>query len=461
MNPENTTEFDLQEHNAATKQMREIRSNNMKRVFGQGAGRIAIFAVSGVFLLLIVAGLWNMMHHGGEPQAAMPTSAMPSTGGVQGDAMAASDKEAQLRRQANANGASDAAVTHTPYMASPVLVASGTQATSGDDWGGFSAGAPVHASQLAAAASDTSVNAGQTNFAAGNQTVSVPHAPVSVTSIADELKGDKGPVGSQINLILGSGSETSGGGQPPQPGRRTFSTGTYPQPAQIDTAATGATQQASNFLQTSAPSSASNPQASAIKVIIPGWTMGQGFYCKVRFGANSDLVRKDVFADCYNGVANGAIFHGTATASAEGVGDPGFTVEFTTVQIPGKGTFPCEAVAFSNNTMEASVADDVNEHNVQKFTELAVAGLLQGIGKAAQVVTGTSNTQTVGNVSTTALSVQAPTPAQIAENAAGGVGNAIGDYIQKKSDALKTTIKIFPGKDIGVVLVNDVEYQKH
>ncbi|CAE6794289.1 hypothetical protein R70006_04997 [Paraburkholderia domus] len=460
MTTEQTNGFDAEEQRRQEESLADIKRSNIRNVLFQGKGRVAVLTVGGTFVILMLLGLYRLSHSSDAPQAAAPVGAAPNTGGVQGDAMVASQREAELRRQANAQAASEAAANHTPYMASPVLQASGTQDVAGGEWGGFGAGAPVHASQPAVQAPDAASNPANANYSASPGQVPTAKSAVDVRSIASTLGASEGDVTSQINSVLGASPSNPTGGSR----RRSFTVGYYPLPSQESSAQSSGLLNGSGVGGIGAPSSlTSAAQASAdkqTKEVIPGWTLGQAFYCKIKYGANSDLVRRDVFADCYGGVADGAKFYGKAEPSAEGVSDPGFTVTFSSVYIPKLGTYPVQAIAYTNETLEASVDDSVNEHSIVKFTELGIAGLLKGIGQAAQIVTGSSNTQTIGNVSTTSVNVTAPTLAQIAESAAGGVGAAIGDTVQKRAEALKTTIKIFPNKDIGIVLTSDVTYQK-
>ncbi|KVV07470.1 TrbI/VirB10 family protein [Burkholderia ubonensis] len=468
MASENNTVFDPAKQRQDEAETRDIKRTNINQVFGQGKGRIAAMVVGGTFVLLLIVGSCTLMGGGpSAPQAAAPMGAVPNANGMQGDSMVTTAREAALRRQANQEGASEAQANKQPFMATPVLSASSTQTVAGGDWGGFGAGQPVTASQPAAKQADpnsANLNANATSNAAGQNAGAAganPPRPLNdVRTIAAALGASDGDVTSQIDHVLGVASR---GTQQSSGGRRSFTTGYYPVVAQQVTAS-APTQQVSP-MQAALPGAAQQPPASAStnqpqRRAIPNWEMGDAGYCQIQYAVNSDLQRKDVFAKCFGGPWNGAIFNGKAEPSQEGVADPGFIVTFSAARVPGYGTLPVQAVAFTNDTLEAGVQDSVNSHAFVKFGELAIAGLLKGIGQAAQVVTGSSSTQTIGNVSTTSLSVQRPNLAQIAESAAGGVGQSIGDFVQRRSDALKTTIKIYPHKDIGIVLLGDVVDQK-
>ncbi|HEP6430560.1 TPA: DotG/IcmE/VirB10 family protein [Burkholderia cenocepacia] len=466
MATDNNTAFDPAKQRQAEAETRDLKRNNINQVFGQGKGRIAAMAVAGTFVVLLIVGSCTLMGGGpSAPQAAAPMGAVPNANGMQGDPMVTTAREAALRRQANQEGASEAQANKQPYIATPVITASSTQTVGGGDWGGFGAGEPVTASQPAAKQPDpnsANLNANATTNN-GSNAANAPRPLNDVRTIAMALGASDGDVTSQIDHVLGVQPRNNQQGQQGGSGRRTFTTGYYPGSAQQVSAQVPAQQSSAPqpiFPGTQPQPATATSANQSQRRTIPNWEMGDAGYCRIQYAVNSDLQRKDVFAKCFGGPWDGAIFNGKAEPSPEGVADPGFVVTLSSARVPGYGTLPVQAVAFTNDTLEAGVQDSVNSHAFVKFSELAIAGLLKGVGQAAQLVTGTSSTQTIGNVSTTSLSVQRPDLAQIAESAAGGVGQSIGDFVQRRSDALKTTIKIYPGKDIGIVLLSDVVNQK-
>ncbi|ODP35058.1 DotG/IcmE/VirB10 family protein [Pandoraea sp. ISTKB] len=467
MSADNTTEFDPDRKAEQDQQLKAIKRANLSAVFGQGKGRVSAIVVGSVLLGLAVLGLKGFFVSSPVQQpTALPNAAPTNVGGMQGDQMVTSEQEAELRRQRSAQEAQQAAKSGQPYTAPPVLMASKPTAPSNDSaWGGFGAGQPAKAptpqDQLQAA------QQAQINVLASAATAAVvePKPAVNVKAIADGLKKDNGDVSSQLDYILGVRGDRGDKGQgQTSASAKAFTTGYYPStPKQEATVGAkgvqaGAAPAMPNGVQSTVASDTS-PNRNDVK--IKGLEMGVGFYCKLKFGSNSDLVRKDVFATCYGGAADQAVFKGKAEPSAEGVADPGFTVTFSAANFPKYGTLPVDAIAFDNETLEAGIQDEVSTHGFTKFGGTLLAGLLKGVGNAMQIVPGTSNTQTVGNVSTTSISVTRPDLAQIGGNAAGGVGQALGDYIQKRSDSLKTTIKIYPGKEVGIVLLQDVTVQKN
>lgn len=464
MSADNTTEFDPEKKAEQDQQLKAIKRANLSAVFGQGKGRVSAIVVGSVLLLLAVLGLRGFFVSGPQQQpTALPNAAPTNVGGMQGDQMVTSEQEAALRRQRSAQEAQQAAQSGRPYTAPPVLMASTPTAQSNESaWGGFGAGQPAKAptpqDQLQAA------QQAQVNVLASAATAAAvdPRPGVNVKAIADGMKKDNGDVSSQLDYILGVRGER--GQASGTSGAKAFTTGYYPSAPKQEVSAVGKGAQGGSpqVMPTGAQNTVTaDANANKNDVKIKGLEMGVGFYCKLKFGSNSDLVRKDVFATCYGGAADQAVFKGKAEPSAEGVSDPGFTVTFSSANFPKYGTLPVDAVAFDNETLEAGIQDDVSTHGFTKFGGALLAGLLKGVGNAMQIVPGTSNTQTVGNVSTTSISVTRPDLAQIGGNAAGGVGQALGDYIQKRSDALKTTIKIYPGKEVGIVLLQDVTVQKN
>lgn len=459
MSEQQNNPYDPDKHKREQRDLADLKKSNMAAVFGSGRGRIAIIGVVVIFVFMLAYGFYNLLFGAPKraPQSAMPNDAMLSATGARGDGMAATAAEADQRRAQNAAEAAAAQANGQPYMAPPVLVASAPSAAyGGNDF------APASQPSAGQAAPATPASGAQPAQGAptqqAQQTENTPlRVPVSYRSVAVAVgASDVDP------QILGVTNPYANATQQ----RRTSSYQTGYYPAQVSNAGDperGGLQSAA--LNTGLPgqsagataqAGASSAGVTAQKRPVPGFTGGTGFYCKITFGINSDLARKDAFGRCYGGAANGAVFIGKAEPSPEGVSDPGFVVTFDKLNLPGHAQLDVNAVAIDNGTMEEAVADSVNDHSVVKFSELAFAGLLKGIGQAAAMMQGSATTQTIGNVSTTTIGTQRPDATQIIGQALGGVGNGIGDYFQRKSDALKTTIKVYPNKDVGIVLLRDV-----
>jgi intracellular multiplication protein IcmE len=459
---ENANKFDPEAQKKAAEKLKEIRSHNMRTVFGTGAGRIAVGCVSAGFIVMLFYGVYTMMSGPKTAQRASPGDAMLGVTGRNGDPVAANQAEANARAQQDNTEAARAAAAGKPYMAPPVLVASNAQ---GDpQMGGADAMAP------ASPPAPTSAS-GQQGY--GQYAQQQQPAQNGVTQIAQHVAQQlTWPGGYRgVAAAIGASEVTpqvlaiARGADPTQANHAAAYQVAYYPVAQAEDARQRTSTQQMGQMGVPGLNLGGNPESAAAassvaptaqKHAIPGLTAGVASYCKFFFGINSDLPRKDAVAKCYGGVADGGVFVGKAEPSAEGVGDPGFNVTFDHLTLPGHDTLQVLAVGVDVATMEENVADSVNSHGVVKFSELALAGLLKGIGSVAGQVQSNTSTQTVGNVSTTTFATLKPDVWQIAGGAAGGVGNGIGQYIQQKSDALKTTIKVFPGKDIGVILLQDV-----
>ncbi|TKC90155.1 hypothetical protein FAZ69_08380 [Trinickia terrae] len=435
------TQFDPDKQRRDNDQTRELKANNIRAVFGTGAGRVAIIAVALAMVSMVAFGLYNLFSPKALDQRAAPADAMLGVTGRDGDPVAGNAAEARARAAQNAVEASQAAAQGKAYMAPPLLVASNAQALApvGED-------AMAPASQPADAvpvAPGRPARAGVTDAqiatTLGYRTVS---AAIGASEVTPQI----------ISVARGQ--------DPTQQHRAApYQIAYYPvDDAQQSTgSARGAAAQTP--MQAGVPSaaaSAAGSAATAVKHAVPGFGAGDAFYCKIYFGMNSDLPRRDAMAKCFGGAADGATFIGRAEASTEGVAEPGFTVTFDKLKLPGRNTLEVNAVAVDVGTMEENVADDVSSHGFVKFSELALAGLLKGIGQIANQQQAQQTTQSVGAVSTSTYATLKPDAFQIVGGALGGVGTAVGELFQKKSDALKTTIKVWPNKDIGVVLFSDV-----
>jgi hypothetical protein len=450
------SQFDAERQRREAEQMRKLKKSNLQAVFGTGAGRLAIFAVALAMVGMIGFGLFNLFSAKAVERRAPPTEAMLGVTGRNGDPMAGNTAEANARVAQNAVEASAAAAQGKPYIAPPVLVASDAQ---GQQPVGADAMAPATQNQSTVATPSAQQQIAGTQAQGAGQRGGISDAQVAGSNgygyraVAASLAASE--VAPQIDFVAR--------GQDPTQRRPStaYQMGYYPVDDALRNNASrgGVTQtvaQAGVQAGTGAATVPGSGDAAKSKRPIPGFRAGTAYYCKFSFGMNSDLPRKDAVAKCFGGAADGAVFLGKAEASAEGVANPGFTVTFDHLMLPGHPMIEVSAVAVDVGTMEENVADDVNSHGVVKFSELALAGLLKGIGQVAGMQQAQQTTQSIGNVSTSTFATLRPDMFQIVGGALGGVGNGIADYFQKKSDALKTTIKVWPSKDIGVVLLGDV-----
>jgi intracellular multiplication protein IcmE len=454
---ENNSQFDPDKQRRENAKLRALKSHNVRAVFGTGIGRIAVIVVALAMIAMIAFGLYNLLTPKAVSQRAAPQDAMLGVTGRDGDPIAANAAEAAARAQQNNAEAAQAAAQGKPYMAAPVLVASAVQAQP------VGADAMAPASQAAGATPDTAGQASGDPQQNGGR-----HAQNGRGGASDNQYPSRYGY-REVSVAIGASEVTpqilaiARGQDPTQPRRQAaYQIAYYPVEDSQQGGGSSRSQGVQSLVQAGLPGTgavAAAAGASAVtpvKHAIPGLGAGDAFYCKFFFGMNSDLSRRDAMAKCFGGAADGATFIGKAEASAEGVGDPGFTVTFDKLKLPGHNVMDVNAVAVDVATMEENVADDVSTHSGLKFSELALAGLMKGVGTIADQMQVNQATQTVGNVSTTTYATVKPDLFQIVGGAVGGVGNAVGDYFQKKSDALKTTIKVWPNKDIGVVLFSDV-----
>jgi hypothetical protein len=435
--PNQNSKFDADEAKRAAKALADLKRSNLKGVFGAGAGRVAIIVVGGVMTAMVFFGLYNLLSAPKRVVQQANASNAVLGGAVRGgDPEAANPAEARQRAEQNDREAQAAAAAGRPYMAPPVLVASTPAAQLGANGFTPASGAPG----TSAAAVPTSTQQGQEGAPL--------RVPVSYRAVASTLGASE--VLSQVIAVARGQDPTQ------QNHSARYSIGYYPVSTAVSPGAGRNQQPAQQLAMNSGGAAVSSSGAAVIKRPIAGMSAGTAAYCQFFFGMNSDLPRKDAVAKCYGGVFDGATFLGKAEASTEGVAEPGFTVTFDKLSLPGHAVIDVNAIAVDVATKEESVADSVDSHSGVKFSELALAGLLKGIGQATSQQQANSTTQTVGNVSTTIVGTLRPDITQIVGGALGGVGNGVGDFFQKKSDALKTTIKVYSGKDIGVVLLGDV-----
>jgi intracellular multiplication protein IcmE len=420
--------FDPHLDNQMKELERQQRSSNIQKVFGSGTGRVAAIVVALAFVAMAAVGAYNLFSKSNTPPPAPPNARgavlnQPSQGG---DPTVQTEEEAQLRRKATAQQAEAAAAAGKPYLAPAVL----------KDESKPEAETISQAERERRAQAERDKQQKPPTQTPEERSASAPPPVTPQRTLPQDFEKQ---INAQIAAALGRKDD----------GQRmsAFTSVSYALPDR--TAGSTNSTAASN---TGAAASATTINQQGPLLVNAGY----GYYCELRYGANSDNARKEVFADCYQGPVKGATVVGKYELSPDNGGDPSMGITFDKLSRPGKPTLAITAIGIDDETEEAGMADDVNSHSVVKYGGLAVASMLKGIGKAAQMVTGTQSTQTIGNVSTTTTTTDPIDAARQVKITAGEVGTTFSDVLQKRAESIKDTVKLRKKKGIRVVFLADV-----
>lgn len=432
-------EFDPDAIKQAETKMRDLKKANLRSVFGSGVGRLSMVAFGGAVLLMIVIGGYKMFAKADAPVMPQANNAVLNSPGAQGaDAFASSEHEAQMRRQLNERQAEEARRSGSPYMAPPVLQAEDHEQKLG-------------ANDLAKADAKPTGTPEEQRIKMQQQSGTVQDPSVAVAQqrrdqqyaelkqLREQLKKDE--VMPQVLVAMGLGWK----GEKVMP----FSTSAYTVPDRSKTAQAATAQ---------VPANTSTVVAATQKTRL--FQAGDACYGQLDYGINTDNPGTTV-------IATMSECKGVKTAKVLGkyeVKEQNIALSFDKLSIPGKGVIPIQAIAINEDTWGTGMADDVDNHYLRRFGTTALAALLAGFGKAAQIPVGTSTTTGYTTAAQTTTIQEPMTPARQAKIALGEVGQQVGEQFKAQAATVKPTIKVYGPKDgqkgIGIVFVADVYEEK-
>ena len=450
-------QFDPDARREADKKLKDLKKSNMSSVFGSGAGRLSLVFVGLAFLAVLAIGAFKIFGKKGPiatpPPATNAIIAAPSAQG--GDSYAVNEQEAQMRRQRNQQQADEARASGSAYIAPPVLKAEpqvDAKGTPVDATAIKGPEGPKGTPEEQRRQLNTTAQLQGAGFLAPDQAAVAEQQrrdalQVEIKKYRDTLQEKE--VMPQIKAASGLGWKGDG--------VRVFSTSSYglpdrtkAQPAQATPATAAA---ASGGAGTPLPATAKTQLFAA----------GDACYGTVDYGINTDNPGNVVFATV-------PLCKGQKNMKVVGkydYKDQAQAVAFTfdKLAIPGKPTIPIQAIGIDDKTYSTGIADDVDTHSFRRFGMTALASFISGMGKAAQVVVGTTTTTSTG-LSAQTVTVQEPmTTRRQMQIALGETGQQEGELIKRQNEAIKTTIKVNgSSKDvdrgIGIVFLSDVFEEK-
>lgn len=445
--------YDPEADKAAEKKLKELKSANYRAVFGGGAGRLSLIAVGVAFIGIFVVGAYNIFGKKPAPPPSRQAEAamIPAPGASAGDTFAASEGEAQMRRERNLEAAKEAQASGAAYIAPPVLKPQTDPQPQTDTAAAKPADAPrlspeeQRREMQAKAQQQASANVIDPSAAAASQRRSQEIAELE--KLRQSLKEKE--IMPQVMVASGLGWK----GEPV----KGYGSSYYSLPDRSKEQQAAATAAAANAASTGTAAKTATAKA-------PVFGMGEECFANLDYCINTDNPSNKVMATIpvckgYKNVKVSGVYEYKDQAQ-------GVSMTFDKMSIPGQPQLAIQAMGIDDKT-GPGIADDVDNHYVRRWGMTAVAAFVSGLGKAAQVPIGTIATSNTG-LSTQTTTVQEPmTTARQVKIAAGEVGQQMGNQLQKQGDNVKTTIKVGSPKDgggcdrgIGVVFLSDVYAEK-
>jgi len=427
----------------------ELKKRNLKSVFGSGVGRISIIVIGFIFILLLGFSFYGLTKKRTVTQedarnAANAVISAPT----QGDPMVVSDQERAMRIEASNLAAAEAAKEGKVYMAPAVLKVNDTSASVSGATSTI-AGSPVNGAPPANPAQDkqnqinAQLQAQQNSQSQPQNNADAQAAALSAAAVRQKWEQKrKEELEPQILVALGRSEDANN--------KIGYHESFYALPDRTPKSASiGASQSGAAISQTSG-----NQKA------VPFIQAGDAYYCETLFKINTDSAKNDVVAVCESGKLAGARVIGKWEASKESVIDGSVSMTFNSMSLKGRPAVAISAIAIDDLTEEPGMADDVDNHTFRKYSGVALSSFLTGLGKAASIVTGTTNTVSTGGTTYTSVVTDPITPSRQAKIALGETGVAVGNAVQRDSALITRTIKLNKRKGIRILFLSDVIDEK-
>lgn len=440
------TQFDPDAQREAEKKVKELKKANLRAVFGGGIGRISLIFVGIAFATLFSVGAFKLFGKKETAQTQKSASnamiGAPSSQGA--DAFPATAQEAQMRRERNQEQAAAARSSGEAYIAPPVIKPPQDQANGQQQYGGMIAPkAPVTPEEQRVQLQDQAERDAGAGYGASRAQAQQRRELQlgELKQLQEQLKTDQ--IMPQILVASGKGWK----GEPVA----TFSTSSFALPDRYKEIAAQQTQSGS-------ASGGGAQESASSKTTL--FSAGDACYGFPDMSINTDNPGNDVIATI-------PICKGMKDMRVIGkyeVKNQSQAVSFTfsKISIPGKGTFAVQAIGLNEQTFGTGIADEVDNHYFRKFGLTALASFVSGMGKAAQVVVGSTTTTTNGLASQT-TTVQSPmSTSRQMKIAAGETAQQIGDELKAQNQNIQPTIIVYGPKDknkntgIGILFLSDV-----
>lgn len=191
------------------------------------------------------------------------------------------------------------------------------------------------------------------------------------------------------------------------------------------------------------------PQTAKVKaaVLLDAGTVELGY---LDWEANSDVPGSPVVATVRSGPFEGAKVTGGFQAAEEFM-----LLKFDTLSLGGE-SYQVDAVAVDPATKSFAMADDVNHHYMRRVVLPAAAALVSGFGEI-------SSRPRSSIVLNGALAATQTDPLNMQEKLFGAVGRAAettGNLLEQEASGVKSTVRNFSGKQIGILFLRNVEEKR-
>jgi len=185
---------------------------------------------------------------------------------------------------------------------------------------------------------------------------------------------------------------------------------------------------------------------------IPAGTI---LYATLETGINSDVAGIPVMAQIRRGKLKGARLIGNFKRSDDYV-----VLQFTSGTSPDGAPISMNGVAVDVGTRMAGVADDVNKHYFQRYGALLGAAFLQGYGEIMRESLRRVDYVQTAEGESTPVETTDDDNSKVLKGSLATVGAELANQLRKSADR-PPTVTMYPGSEIGILVVDPVVFGKN
>lgn len=179
---------------------------------------------------------------------------------------------------------------------------------------------------------------------------------------------------------------------------------------------------------------------------------GTILYATLETGINSDVAGIPIMAQIRRGKLKGARLIGNFKRSDDYV-----VLQFTSGTSPDGAPIAMNGVAVDVGTRMAGVADDVNRHYFQRYGALLGAAFLQGYGEIMRESLRQVNYVSTSEGESTPIETTDDDNVKVMKGSLATVGAELANQLRKSAD-MPPTVTMYPGSEIGILVVEPVVF---
>jgi intracellular multiplication protein IcmE len=185
---------------------------------------------------------------------------------------------------------------------------------------------------------------------------------------------------------------------------------------------------------------------------IPAGTI---LYATLETGINSDVAGIPIMAEVRRGALKGARLIGNFKRSDDYV-----VLQFSSGTSPQGAPLKMNGVAVDIGTRMAGVADDVNRHYFQRYGALLGAAFLQGYGEIIRESLRRVEYVSTAEGESTPVETTDDDNTKVLKGSLATVGAELANQLKKSADR-PPTVTMYPGSEIGILVVEPVIFGKN